>query len=52
MISMSNYIAKQLKKFWGLFVERANQIIEITINQEKSIVPQILYCLKRTGLFD
>lgn len=48
----SEYIAKQLKKFWGIFREKADDIIKITIIQENSLVPQILYCLERTNLFD
>lgn len=48
----SEYIAQQLRKFWGIFVERADTVIQKTINQEISLVPQILYCLKRTHLFD
>lgn len=52
LIRMSEYIAKQLKRFWILFVEKSQTIIEKTINMERSCVPQILYCLKRTGLFD
>ena len=51
LLDISDYIADQLKCFWRLFVERSKEIIDSTIEEEKSIVPQILFCLKRTKLF-
>jgi len=48
----SDYIAMQLKRFWSFFVGKSDCITQHTIEQEKSCVPQILYCLKRTKLFD
>lgn len=52
LLGMSEYIAYQLKRFWGYFKRAANSIIKSTIDLEKGLVPQILYCLKSTNLFD
>lgn len=52
LLEASDYLATQLKKFWYRFTKKADSIVTATIEEEKSIVPQILYCLKRTKLFD
>ncbi len=52
LLKMSEYIASKLTRFWRIFLEKSNDIINATTKEEKSLVPQILFCLKRTGLFD
>lgn len=52
LMNMSEYIAQQLKRFWWYFQGSAKDIVQATIDLEKALVPQILYCLKSTNLFD
>ncbi len=52
LLEMSDYIAEELKRFWDAFLEKSEEIITATIDSEKSLVPQIIYCLKSTKLFD
>lgn len=48
----ASYISTQLKRFWKIFKKSIEPIYFNTINLEKSLVPQILYCLQHSGALD
>lgn len=50
LLVVSEYIEIQLKKFWTIFVDHSQKILEKTIMLEKSCVPQILFSLYRTKI--
>ena len=50
LLKAGNYIARQLKHFWMIFIAHFEKMIQATIDLEKSCIPQVLYCLKRTNL--